>query len=86
MTKHELRLRFIGRNGMAYPHYPTSVKGDTPNWESDDPIDSDYRFPFKYLYRRVRAGWSYTYFPYVSIPWDYDGWVKEGEMEPTKPL
>lgn len=86
MTKHELRLRFIGRNGMAYPHYPTSVKGDTPNWESEDPIESDYRFPFKYYYRRIRSGWSYAYFPYVSIPWDYDGWVKEGETEPTKPM
>ncbi len=26
-TVHELRFRFIGKNGMAYPHVPTSIKG-----------------------------------------------------------
>lgn len=27
MRKHELRFRFIGKNGMAYPHAPVSIKG-----------------------------------------------------------
>ena len=86
ITKHELRLRFIGRNGMAYPHYPTSVKGDTPNWESDEPIDSPYRYPYKYLYRSTgTSSWNSSYYPYVSVPWDYDGWLEEEGTEPSKP-
>ena len=86
LTKHELRLRFIGRNGMAYPHYPTSVKGDTPNWESDEAIDSPYRYPFTYLFHKGRNGFLTTYFPYIDIPWRYDGWAESSAEEPTKPL
>ena len=84
-VKHELRLRFIGRNGMAYPHYPTSVKGDTPNWGSDEAIESDYRYPYKYIHKVVGSGWNADYYPHVDIPWRYDGWAKSADEEPVRP-
>ena len=80
-VKHELRLRFIGRNGMAYPHYPTSVKGETENADGKEAIVSDYRYPFTFN-SKTQGG---EYCMWVDIPWRYSGWVRDGEENPTKP-
>ena len=80
-VKHELRLRFIGRNGMAYPHYPTSVKGETENADGKDAIVSDYRYPFTFN-SKTQGG---EYCMWIDIPWRYSGWVRDGEETPTKP-
>lgn len=85
LIPHELRLRFIGRNGMCYPHYPVSIKGDTPNWDQEGIMDSDLRYGFKYLYKRSIIQGKYNYFPYCDIPWRYNGWVMPGETEPHRP-
>ena len=85
-VSHELRLRFIGRNGMAYPHYPVSVKGETENWDGKGALDSPLRYPFKYLVeQRQLGGWSASSLPYVDIPWRYDGWVSGDGGIPVKP-
>ena len=85
VSTHELRLRFIGRNGMCYPHYPTSVKGDTENWEGSGVLDSPLRYEYKYQVKLDGSGFFAKAYPYLDIPWRYDGWVEDGGEIPVKP-
>lgn len=61
---HELRFRFIGKNGMAYPHPFTSIKGD---------FDSSLRYVYQ-----VKGGGSYgNYYYNHDIGTKYGFWERE---------
>lgn len=68
---HELRFRFIGKHGMAYPHAPTSIKGDF----TDTPLRGN-------IYTIKLAGKvdGYQAF-YHDIPTRYGTWVGVLEEE-----
>ena len=55
---HELRFRFIGKNGMAYPHAPTTIKGKEA-WVEDR--GTSERWPYKVILKDGTVSGSYTY-------------------------
>ncbi|WP_065219147.1 MULTISPECIES: hypothetical protein [Butyricimonas] len=70
---HELRFRFVGKNGMAYPHAPVSIKG--PAESLDGKVKPGLRN--RYRVYRDKVGWKFYY--YVDIAERYGYW--EGEDE-----
>lgn len=60
----ELRFRFIGKNGMAYPHAPTSLKGA-------------FESPLRNVYEMTPQRKNWVYFYLHDIATRYGTWSEE---------
>ena len=71
LISHEIRFRFIGKNGMAFPHAPTSIKGG--------PCSAPLRTCYKLVRTRLGTGYPAVYYVLHDIPTKYGTWVSESE-------
>lgn len=70
LITHEIRFRFIGKNGMAFPHAPVSIKGG--------PCEAPLRNCYQLVRNKFGTGY-YDYYILHNIPTKYGTWEPDPE-------